>query len=102
MEKQLSCEVIASGGKFMVEYKSFSERANDAYNPINVIKKVMVLNDYELSLGQLRERTIWQELTAAVLNNSLNYWEGYWKDKQAQRNGNVHPVFDEILSNIIN
>lgn len=96
MQKTFTCEVTAANGqRFEVTYQSTKHKDD---KPFNVIKEVKLL-DYVLSLGQLRERTIWFQLVDAVDNNSYYAWEQNWKEKPLNTD-NLHPVFAEIFDSI--
>ena len=96
MQKQFTCEVHATNGQvFEISYQS-TQHSGD--KPFNVIKEVK-LCDYVLALGQLRERSVWYELVAAVDNNSIHSWEKYWKQKPLNTD-NMHPVFAGIFESI--
>lgn len=105
MQKTFKCEVhTANGQVFEVTYQSTQVSKEDAFKPINIIREVRFC-DYVLSLGQLRERTIWHEIMDAVDNNSYSAWENYHKEKEGEGNSHVHPVFQDIfgaLGSIIN
>ena len=102
MQKTFTCEVVAASNKrFEVTYQSTQHKEKDIFDkPFNVIKEVK-LCDYVLALGQLRERSVWYELMAAVDNNSLDSWEQYWKQKPLDTS-NLHPVFADIFNSIAN
>lgn len=98
MQKQFKCEVhTANGQLFEVTYQSTQVSKEDAFKPINIIREVR-FSDYVLSLGQLRERTIWHEIMDAVDNNSYSAWELYHKEREG--NSHVHPVFQDIFDTL--
>ncbi len=98
MQKTFTCEVHATNGQvFEISYQSTQHKDD---KPFNVIREVK-LCDYILSLGQLRERSIWVELVDAVDNNSYHAWEEYWKQKPLNTD-NIHPVFADIFDTLAN
>lgn len=100
MQKQFKCEVhTANGQVFEVTHQSTQVSKEDAFKPINIIREVKFC-DYVLSLGQLRERTIWHEIMDAVDNNSYSAWEKYHKENTSG-NSHVHEVFYDAIKAIV-
>lgn len=100
MQKQFNCTVIAFNNQhFEVKYQSTQVLQEDGIKPINIIREVR-FSDYVLSLGQLRERTVWHQIMDAVDNNSYSAWEKYHKENTSDH---VHEVFyDAIKATVAN
>ena len=67
-----------NGNVFFVEYRSLMDSEhNDGFSAGTIIKSVQ-LQGYYLSLGQLRECLVWDELKEAVKGAAIDKWDAYW------------------------
>lgn len=85
MTKTFNCNVTIGDLSFDITYNTQQDKQDDPLGTIVIINEVQ-LNSYVLSLGQLREREIYNSISSYVKQDAIVKWDEVWKKFNAKQN----------------